>query len=152
FPVIPWEFRFQRPQQLATQFAQAGHRVFYCETRFHRAGADARARELAPNVYGLRLPGPVGLSIYEGDVDESLLELWLQAVNEVRRREQLEDVVGLVELPFWTPLALATRVLWGWRTVYDCMDDLSGFGNLSQVVLESEAWLIAASDLVVATS
>jgi GT2 family glycosyltransferase len=152
FPVIPWEFRFQRPQQLASQFAQAGHRVFYLETRFHKAGPEARARQLAPSVYALRLPGPVGLLIYRGEVDETLLELWVQALNELRRHEQIEEAVGIVQLPFWTPLALATRVLWGWRVVYDCMDDLAGFGNLSEAVLGKEDWLTAASDLVLATS
>lgn len=152
FPVIPWEFRIQRPQHLATQFARAGHRVFFLETRFHRAGRKARVRHLAPNVYGVRLPGPVGLSIYRGEVDEPLLERWVQALNELRRQELIEEAIGLVQLPFWTPLALAARALWGWRVIYDCMDDIAGFGNLSTQVLENEAWLIAASDLVLATS
>jgi hypothetical protein len=29
FSVIDWQFRFQRPQQLMTQFTRRGHRVFY---------------------------------------------------------------------------------------------------------------------------
>ena len=29
FPIIDWSFRFQRPQQVATQFARTGHRVFH---------------------------------------------------------------------------------------------------------------------------
>src|SRR5262249_35724869 len=29
FSIIDWSFRFQRPQQLMTQFAAHGHRVFY---------------------------------------------------------------------------------------------------------------------------
>jgi GT2 family glycosyltransferase/glycosyltransferase involved in cell wall biosynthesis len=152
FPVIPWEFRFQRPQHLATQFARAGHRVFYFETLFHRAGPEARVRDLAPNLFGVRLPGPVGLSIYQSEIDESLLELWVQALNDLRRHERIEEAVGLVQLPFWTPLALAARAFWGWRAIYDCMDDLAGFGNLSESVLENESWLTAASDLVLATS
>jgi len=28
FSIIPWEFRWQRPQQLLSRFAEAGHRVF----------------------------------------------------------------------------------------------------------------------------
>ena len=32
FSIIDWDFRFQRPQQLATQFGRHGHRVFYLST------------------------------------------------------------------------------------------------------------------------
>ena len=34
FSVIEWDFRFQRPQQLMTQMARAGHRVFYISQHF----------------------------------------------------------------------------------------------------------------------
>ncbi len=152
FPVIPWEYRFQRPQHLATQFARAGHRVFYLESFFHRAGSDARVRHLGPNVYGVQLPGPPGLSIYEGEIDERLLERWIQALHVLRSKEEIEEAVCVVELPFWTPLVLASRELWGCRVIYDCLDDFAGFGNLSEAVLDKESWLIAASDLVLTTS
>jgi glycosyltransferase involved in cell wall biosynthesis len=151
-PVIPWEFRFQRPQHLATQFARSGHRVFYLETHFHRVDASAHTRQLARLIYGVRMPGPPGLTIYEGEIDERRLGRWIQALEIVRSRVQIEDAVCLVELPFWTPLALAARALWGWRVIYDCMDDIAGFGNLSESVLDQETWLIGASDLVLATS
>src|SRR3990170_5416013 len=29
FSIINWDFRFQRPQQIATRFARNGHRIFY---------------------------------------------------------------------------------------------------------------------------
>lgn len=152
FPVIPWEFRFQRPQQLATQFAQAGYRVFYVETRFHQIDSRVRLRQLAPNVFGLRLPGPAGLSLYRGKIDEETLELWVHALNEFRLQAEIHDAIEIIDLPFWAPIALASRILWGWRTIYDCMDEHSGFGNLSASVLDSEEWLIKRSDLVLATS
>ena len=34
-PVISWNSRFQRPQQMMQQFAQRGHRVFYASLEFH---------------------------------------------------------------------------------------------------------------------
>src|SRR4030042_1405183 len=33
FPFIDWEFRIQRPQHLAIQLAESGHRVFYVQAR-----------------------------------------------------------------------------------------------------------------------
>src|SRR6266480_5111911 len=35
FPIIDWDFRFQRPQQLLSPFAADGHRVFYLNQKFH---------------------------------------------------------------------------------------------------------------------
>jgi hypothetical protein len=43
-PIIEWDFRFQRPQQLMLQFAKHGWRVFYAST------AARRTTEKAPNV------------------------------------------------------------------------------------------------------
>ena len=34
FSIIDWDFRIQRPQQMARQFAHAGHRVFYVSQKF----------------------------------------------------------------------------------------------------------------------
>ena len=118
--------RFQRPQQLATQFVHAGYRVFYIETRFHQAGSTARLRQLAPNIYGVRLPGPVGLSLYDDEIHEDTLELWVHALNEFRHQVGISEAIEIVDLPFWAPLSLAARILWGWRTIYDCMDEHAG--------------------------
>src|SRR5437773_7110373 len=37
FPVIDWDYRFQRPQHLSLEFARSGHRVFYISTKFLRS-------------------------------------------------------------------------------------------------------------------
>jgi len=33
FSIIDWDFRYQRPQQLVSQFAAHGHRVFYIKLK-----------------------------------------------------------------------------------------------------------------------
>ena len=49
-PVISWDSRFQRPQQLMQQFALRGHRVFYASLGFHR-GTDAQLAPDRPSVF-----------------------------------------------------------------------------------------------------
>src|SRR5690606_21404696 len=52
FSIIDWDFRFQRPQQVATQFAAHGHRVFFVSpSRFRPAGSPPVVRELADGIY-----------------------------------------------------------------------------------------------------
>ena len=53
---------------------------------------------------------------------------------------------------YWTPLAESLRARFGWPIVYDCMDDHAGFFQIAADVLETERRLIAAADLVVASS
>jgi GT2 family glycosyltransferase len=152
FPIIDWEFRFQRPQQLLTQFARHGHRGFYLSTAFHQAGPSVLANEIAPNLYGLQLPGPRLLNVYNHSLDEKTLAGCLEALNEFRRQAGLVEVVCLVQLPFWVSLALAARERWGWKVVYDCIDEHSGFSTYRAATQQDEEQLIAQSDLVVATA
>ncbi|HEV7242707.1 MAG TPA: glycosyltransferase [Thermoanaerobaculia bacterium] len=48
-PIIEWDFRFQRPQQLMLQFAKHGYRVFYVSTKAKTT------TEKAPNVFEVPL-------------------------------------------------------------------------------------------------
>src|SRR5687768_710777 len=48
-PIIEWDFRFQRPQQLMLQFARHGYRVSYVSTKA------TTTTEKAPNVFEVPL-------------------------------------------------------------------------------------------------
>jgi GT2 family glycosyltransferase/glycosyltransferase involved in cell wall biosynthesis/predicted nucleic acid-binding Zn-ribbon protein len=152
FPIIDWSFRFQRPQQLASQFARTGHRVLYFKTRFHQQGEEAIVEQIAENVYEVQLPGPDHLNLYEHTLSEKERDRFMDTLDRLRRRLQIADAITFVDLPFWTPLALSSRDRWGWRVVYDCMDDHSGFSTVRPEMLECEDELVRESDLLLTTS
>lgn len=152
FPVIDWEFRFQRPQQLLTQFARTGHRVFYLRTTFHQHGDRLLQQEIAERITGLQLPGPATLNLYQHQLDETNLEHFLRVLDEFRLEAGITAAVCMVQLPFWRPLADAARARWGWKIIYDCMDEHSGFSTNTPAMLVQEEELIRSSDLVVATA
>ncbi len=152
FPIIDWEFRFQRPQHLLTQLAAAGHAGYYLRTQFHPAGPQAQWAPLGDRLVGLTLPGPRQLNLYRDALSPRDIQRGLAALDELRLSAGLTDVVCLVQWPFWAPLAAAARERWGWRLVYDCLDDHTGFSNVSLAVLGLEQQLLTDSDLVVSTS
>lgn len=153
FPVIDWDFRFQRPQQLLTEFARDGHRVFYAHTTFHQSGASPLVRNITENIYRVRLPGPAGLrAVYKGEAGGQPLGQVLDALDELRRRAGIEECVILAQFPYWAELALAARDHWEWKVVYDCMDEQSGFADAHPATRRQEERLITQSDMVVATS
>jgi GT2 family glycosyltransferase len=151
FPIIDWDFRFQRPQQLMSRLADAGHRVFYISQQFHYSGPAYSIKEKRRNVYEISLRGPKR-NIYEGVLDEKARESLFDSLNELRRDLLLGATISFVQLPFWWPLVNKARDQFAWPIVYDCMDHHAGFSTNKQIMLDQENDLLASADLVVVSS
>jgi len=151
FPIIDWDFRFQRPQQLAVALAQRGHRVFYCRTSFRRGGAAAEVTPKAPNVWEVSLRGP-NRNVYRDPLKAEDTDQLAESLEALRRQQGLGACALLVELPFWWPLARTLRQRWAAPVVYDCMDYHPGFSTNEAAMLQQEEDLVVGADLVIASS
>lgn len=155
FSIIDWEFRYQRPQQIMSQFAAHGHRVFYISTtRFNPAESVPRinVREIKENVFevqlaSLRQPDVYG-EVIGGENEEPLLE----SLAELRRTFQIDEAIAYVMIASWGELALESRSRWGWRLVYDCMDEWESFPGIKPAILETERTLVEKSDLLLVSA
>ena len=150
-PVIPWSYRRQRPQQLAEALGRRGKRVFYGALA-GRSDPDLKAG-VAPGVTLLPIPGVR----WEDPADRRLqgrqLEDAFDAIARARAELEMHEAAVVVQTPFWTPLALRLRERFGWKIVYDCLDEHGGFAaNRAGLLSAEEAALVPAADLVVATS
>ena len=127
FSIIDWGFRYQRPQQLLSRLARAGHRVCYLSQRLLEAGDPSRAlRPLAPGVTEVHLQGGPGqrqMNIYQDTLEGQTEEGLYRSLCEFMRVAGLGETVCFVQLPFWTPLALRLKADLGSRIVFDCLDD-----------------------------
>lgn len=155
-PIIDWDFRYQRPQQLARGFAKAGHRVFYLTVSFEPTEEPAESqptlRRVGDGIVEMRLPAEPGLNIYKQPPSEKTLQAWLEHFSGLRHRFGISEAICVAELPSWRSLALALRSRFGYRVVYDCMDRHSGFSTNEQLALQEEQALVRESDLVIATA
>ena len=152
---IEWSARFQRPQQLATQFARHGHRVFYVvasETVPDTSARPYSASPVAPNVYEIRLAGPPPADPYATGIDENMVSRFEASLAELRADFQIADAVATVQIPFWAPLALRLRERWNWLLTYDCMDEWDGFPLIGKPLLAAERELVAQCDVVTVTA
>ena len=150
-PVIAWSYRRQRPQQLAEALARRGLRVFYGS--LEGSGEPREATGVAPGVMLLPLEGVRREDPADRRLQDPALAAALEGLSAARARLNLEDVVLLVESPFWAPLAAALRARFGWRTAYDCLDAHEGFStNRAGIFDQAERAAAADADLVVATS
>ena len=150
-PVIPWFYRWQRPQQLASALARRGRRVFY-----GTLGGPGEPREAALSETGVILLPIPGIR-WEDPPDRRLggraLDEAQAAFGGYREQFGLERAALVAETPYWEPLLVDLRRRFGWKAVFDCLDDYSAFAkNRGPLLKESEDRLTAAADLVLATS
>jgi GT2 family glycosyltransferase len=154
FSIIDWDFRFQRPQQLAVQLGRAGHRVFYLSTtRFlPMDGPPWTLAWKAKNVAEIALRARRPLDLYSGELNQADLATLEESLSDLLERLALGDVVAHVQIPFWAPLVLRLRERFGWRVVYDCMDEWENFPGIGRAVLDQEETLVRSADLTLATA
>jgi glycosyltransferase involved in cell wall biosynthesis len=108
---------------------------------------------LGPNIYRVRLPGPPEPdALFRKDMSDSPDEIWMSALDALRRHAGIERAVSLVEFPNWAGLAASCRGRMAWKIVYDCLDEHTGFANPWPGLAGREMELIEGSDMVVATS
>jgi glycosyltransferase involved in cell wall biosynthesis len=151
FPIIDWDYRFQRPQQLMRQFAAAGHRVFYLTHAFRKSGESHLLRPLAPNLNEVSLRGS-RFKVRHGVLDEESRRELISSLAGLRRDCLGGATVAIVQSAFWWPVAKAAALEFNWPVVYDCMDLYSGFPGSHALLLDQERDLMIRADLVVASS
>ncbi|HEX7151745.1 MAG TPA: glycosyltransferase [Thermoanaerobaculia bacterium] len=143
-----WHERFQRPQQLLSRFAEAGHRVFWISRHFREDGPPWTLQTVRENVHEVTLRGP-RLDAYGDALRDAARDRLFEGLAELPLSP---NTVAIVHLPFWWPLAKLARERFGWPVVYDCMDLHGGFATVGRAMVAQEDQLLQGADLVVVTS
>lgn len=155
FSIVDWSFRFQRPQQLMSQFAAGGHRVFYLSaTQFRSVYSRPKfhVEPIAENLFEVRIAARAQPDLYRDVIEGKNLETMLDALDSLRREFNINEAISCVMIPSWGRVALQTGRRWGWRVIYDCMDEWENFPGIKSPLLEMEAELVARCDLLVVTA
>ncbi|MEO6580913.1 MAG: glycosyltransferase family 1 protein, partial [Sphingomicrobium sp.] len=137
---LRWDFVFQRPQQLMTRLAANNNVLFWEEPIFASpdAAATVERRTGAPGLTVLTPRLPEGLTKEQQD---EALEMLLRAETQGTNKPLIRW--------FYTPMMLSfARGIEAECTVYDCMDELSGFDFAPAELKSLESELLAAADLV----
>jgi GT2 family glycosyltransferase/glycosyltransferase involved in cell wall biosynthesis len=153
--IVDWSFRFQRPQQLMTQFAANGHRVFYLSvSQFRSPYARPRfnVKEIKKNLLEAQITATSQLQIFETVIEGKDQRLAIKSLDELRRAFNINEAIAYVMIPSWGKVALAARQNWGWRVIYDCMDDWDTFPGIGMQLPEMEKHLVRNCDFLVVTS
>jgi polysaccharide pyruvyl transferase CsaB len=155
FSIVDWESRYQRPQQIMSQFAARGHRVFYISTsRFLPADAKSRVavKQIKKNVFEIQLAAARMPDVYGEVIDGNNKRALLDSLEELRSTCQINDAIGYAMIASWGAVALDAKLMWGWRTIYDCMDEWENFPGIKRDILDMEQRLVRDCDLLVVTA
>lgn len=154
FSIIDWESRWQRPQQLASAFADQGHRVFYVRmSRFIAPGGPRyEIEQLRDNVWSITLATRVHPRVYEKPIEASVAAALVDALAALRADHGVQLAVSLVQIPTWRPVAELAREKFGWPLLYDCMDEWADFPGLTDAVDTEEPGVAAAADVLIVSA
>jgi len=151
FSIVEWEFLFQRPQQLLSRLADRGHRVWYVSQFFEPVPGAPSVHRLRPRVSTLRLRGSAR-HLFSEELPADEADAVFSSLSSLRDAEGIASAVSFVHQPFWWPLAERARRAFGWKVLYDCMDDHGGFQTNARTVEGPERGILQDADAVVTTA
>lgn len=152
FPVIDWDFRLQRPQQLVKEMGKLGHRIIYFSTTFNVSTVPGFIIEKNPaeGVVSCKLNiNKHEVNVYKDKLSAEQVQFLIHSIYLVRQAFGFGFTQSIVDLPFWREVVegLASN-----NIVYDCMDHHAGFENNESTMLTEEDKLFKSSDLVITTA
>ena len=149
FGIIDFDFRHQRPQHLASSYAQNGHRVFYVNVS--HSAVDS-VREIEPNLFIVNIKHPANLSIHITDWSdcEDLIKSYF---DKLIRNYSIKDASIIVEYPNWVHIVSYLRERYGFKIFLDYLDDFTGFTNPNTaLVKKNNEILLKRADKVIPSS
>ncbi len=162
FPIITWDFRWQRPQHIVSQLRNRGFSVLYVAmslTAFGRRMCSNKValtqvgfNELAPHVNQIWLNSCKQLNIYTDPIEGDDLHNISLGLNALISDLRPQSIIYLVQFPGWGPVAQELQKKLGGKLIFDCMDDHSGFSTNTANALKTEEMLTVNADLVITSS
>lgn len=152
-PILDWDFRFQRPQQMASQFAKLGHRVFYLKIGlYYRPEKTPLIKKVDDNIFLVQLSGGKTRINFESSLTLENIKDLEDSLQFIKEHLLINSAVIKVDLPFWSELAVNLKNKYAWKLIYDCMDLHSGFSDKRPLLNQEEASILINSDIVLASS
>ena len=150
FSVIDYDFRYQRPQQIADHFAREGHRVYYLNANFQ--GERLHVEKRKGTLHLVTLPNALHTAVYSTDFSDAGVDL-PACLDELMIREGIRDALMIADYPTWFAGVRYLKEKYGFALVTDYMDDYTGFRDTANSRLEQACIsLLEASDVVAASS
>jgi hypothetical protein len=162
FPVITWDFRWQRPQQIVSRLRDQGYSVLYLamtltpQGRRLRGDKDAvsktRFNTLDRHINQIWLSTSKQLNIYTDPLEGDDLHNVSAGLSALIAELNPKSIKYLIHYPGWWPAVKAVKEKLAGTVVFDCMDDHGGFSTNTKQSLVTENELLKSADLVITSA
>lgn len=154
FGAISFDFRYQRPQELAARLAKLGRRVFYIEHEFFSKKQSNKesfisANKKNENLYVIKLSTDRNYFVYAERISKKGLLVLGQSIQRLFELAKIESPQIIVHHPFWCDIL---NILKKYLIIYECFDEHSGFKQSGKWVEEQEKILAKKSSAVIVSS
>ena len=150
-PVFEFDFRYQRPQQLASQFAMAGHRVFWISPSRMSSNSGYKAIGLQPNIWEIHLSCAIP-NLYNGVLDNEAVATLSNSLKHLYQDQAISESVAVLQFPFWRQVGARLKQEHGAKVLYDCIDHWDTFPQLGEFARAEEGKLAAEADILSVTA
>lgn len=162
FPVIVWDFRWQRPQHLVSRFCRRGNAILYSAMSLISHGNRFTSRseaslkmtldELQKGIYQFWPSSKEHINIYQDQLKDDDIKNIADGIATLILDLNPKSISYLVHFPSWWPIVETLQSEFGGKIIYDCMDDHKGFSTNSTSALEAEKIIIEKADLLITSS
>jgi len=162
FPIITWEFRWQRPQHILSGLRDSGFSILYLSISLlpankrlggeKEAGSKIGFNQLDKHVNQIWLNSSNSINIYTDVISGDNLHNVLMGLSYILDITKPTSLIYMVQFPSWSPVAMELKKKYGGKIIFDCMDDHAGFDTATNDVLKVENDLIQTADLVITSS
>ncbi len=145
--IFDFDFLFQRPQQLACQFARHGHRVFWISPGRRlplSAAHEYEALEIRKNVWEVRLRADWP-DIFEDRLSPEEAAGVVSCLEELYREWAIAESCLILQLPFWRRIGLSLAERFGAKVLYDCLDNWRHMPRVGPFNLAEEKQLFSSA-------
>jgi len=148
FAIIDWKTRNQRPQHICRGLAKSGYRIFYFSPTLG-ASNEIIINEIEKNIFEIFLPYERKTWIYNENIN---IENLKEYIIDIIQTFSITNAVIVTQFPLWYNLIQLLKKQFGYKIIFDVLDNFSDFDNVSIAVNEYEQKLALLSDICVCTS
>jgi len=152
FSVIPWDWRYQRPQHLA-KYLTPNNRVFYIKNEFIpgkiiNGFAPIWVEKKDTNIYEITLSASKNIFIYNEIPSKKDIKIIAASFKNLIYQADIINPIAKIDHPFWEYLSSIISM----PKIYDCMDKHTGFEGTSSKLSTPEISLFKTSQNVLVSS
>lgn len=147
FGLIPWAFRFQRPQQICSRLARHGYRILYINNMCQRGG---RLEETTPLIHTY-YPDGEGI-VYRLLATQEGRRRVVHSIDQILEKLHFDNPILWVDAPYWEK---AVQCFDRQFVVYNCMDAYGDFADIKEFcpeIYRMEEDLCHAAEVIFASS